>query len=141
MFKIWLKRKNRTLPKVKIIFPDVIALPYSSSMFGCEILCYYVRVISLFIQNESIDLRNRHRNFQVVCFVYNFIAFEMAPKRVQIDTGISRLSALFTISSLLRWPQNVFNCLCQINPHQKPYLFKYKPHGIGATPSGDASRY
>jgi hypothetical protein len=30
-------------------FNDVIALPDPLSMFGCEILCYYIRVISLFI--------------------------------------------------------------------------------------------
>jgi len=47
---------NTECAKSEDNFPDVIALPDSLSMFGCVILCYWSRVVSLFTQNESIYL-------------------------------------------------------------------------------------
>ena len=75
---------------------DFIALPDSLSMFGCEILYYQIRVISLLIQNESIDLiddvKRSPETLGRLLFSI-FTAFEMAPKRVQLSLSVKNAIA------------------------------------------------
>ena len=54
------------------------------------VLCYLIRIISLFIQNESIELiddakRSPEVLGRLVFFFNIFIAFEMAPKRSEMS--------------------------------------------------------